>query len=104
YSQHAMTFEMRAIAASIIGGTMLTGGVGNIAGSPVGVLVLMTIETIVRASGITAGGRIWLQDVTTGTMLFLALVLQSAILSRRSVLANRGKGSFRQMVSKWMKK
>ena len=96
YSQHAMTFEMRAIAASIIGGTMLTGGVGNIAGSPVGVLVLMTIETIVRGSGITAGGRIWLQDVTTGIMLFLALMLQSAVLS------NRGKDSFKQTVSKWL--
>jgi simple sugar transport system permease protein len=83
YSQHAMIFEMRAIAASIIGGTMLTGGVGNIAGSPIGVLVLMTIETIVRGSGITAGGRIWLQDVTTGMILFLALVLQSVVLSRR---------------------
>jgi len=83
YSQHAMIFEMRAIAASIIGGTMLTGGVGNIAGSPIGVLVLMTIETIVRGSGITAGGRIWLQDVTTGIILFLALVLQSLILSHR---------------------
>jgi len=89
YSQHAMIFEMRAIAASIIGGTMLTGGVGNIAGSPIGVLVLMTIETIVRGSGITAGGRIWLQDVTTGTILFLALMLQSLILSRR------GKGNFK---------
>jgi len=51
----------------------------------------MTIETIVRGSGITAGGRIWLQDVTTGTMLFLALILQSAILSRR------GKGSFKDL-------
>ena len=83
YSQHAYIFEMKAIAASIIGGTMLTGGVGNIVGSPIGVLGLMTIETIVRASGITAGGRIWLQDVTTGIILFLALILQSVILSHR---------------------
>ena len=96
FSQHAMIFEMRAIAASIIGGTMLTGGVGNIVGSPIGVLILMTIETIVRSSGITAGGRVWLQDVTTGTMLFLALILQSAVLSMR------GKDSFKQIVSKWL--
>jgi len=57
----------------------------------------MTIETIVRGSGITAGGRIWLQDVTTGTMLFLALILQSAILSRR------GKTGFIKIVSNWLK-
>ena len=97
YSQHAMIFEMRAIAASIIGGTMLTGGVGNIVGSPIGVLVLMTIETIVRGSGITAGGRIWLQDVTTGIILFLALILQSVILS------HRGSGLFKKKISKWLK-
>jgi simple sugar transport system permease protein len=97
YSQHAMFFEMKAIASSISGGTLLTGGVGNIIGSPVGVLALMTIDTIVRASGITTGGREYLQDITTGAMLFLALILQSVVLSRR------GKGSFKQMVWGWLK-
>ncbi|MDR2922522.1 MAG: sugar ABC transporter permease YjfF [Treponema sp.] len=96
YSQHAMFFEMKAIASSIIGGTLLTGGVGNIIGSPIGVLALMTIDTIVRASGITTGGREYLQDITTGAMLFLALILQSVVLS------NRGKGSFKQMIPKWL--
>jgi simple sugar transport system permease protein len=97
YSQHAMFFEMKAIASSIIGGTLLTGGVGNIIGSPVGVLALMTIDTIVRASGITTGGREYLQDITTGAMLFIALILQSVVLSRR------GKGSFKQMIPQWLK-
>jgi simple sugar transport system permease protein len=97
YAQHAMFFEMKAIASSIIGGTLLTGGVGNIIGSPIGVLALMTIDTIVRASGITTGGREYLQDITTGAMLFLALILQSVVLSRR------GKGSFKQMIPKWLK-
>jgi simple sugar transport system permease protein len=96
YSQHAMFFEMKAIASSIIGGTLLTGGVGNIIGSPIGVLALMTIDTIVRASGITTGGREYLQDITTGGMLFLALILQSVVLSYR------GKGSFKQMIPKWL--
>ena len=96
YAQHAMTFEMRAIAASIIGGTMLTGGVGNIIGSPIGLLALMTIETIVRASGITADGRIYLQDVTTGAMLFLALMLQSLVLTRHG-------GGFKLGLPGWMK-
>jgi simple sugar transport system permease protein len=94
YAQHAMFFEMKAIAASIIGGTLLTGGVGNIIGSPIGVLTLMTIEAIVRASGITTSGREYLQDITTGAMLFLALVLQSIILSRHN------KGGFRTIVPK----
>jgi simple sugar transport system permease protein len=98
YSQHAMFFEMKAIASSIIGGTLLTGGVGNIIGSPIGVLALMTIDTIVRASGITTGGREYLQDITTGGMLFLALILQSVVLSYR------GKGSFKQMIHKMIPK
>jgi len=96
YAQHAMFFEMKAIASSIIGGTLLTGGVGNIIGSPIGVLALMTIDTIVRASGITTGGREYLQDITTGAMLFIALILQSVVLSRR------GKGSFKLMIPKWL--
>ncbi|MCL2243482.1 MAG: sugar ABC transporter permease YjfF [Treponema sp.] len=102
YSQHAFIFEMKAIAASIIGGTMLTGGVGNIVGSPIGVLVLMTIETIVRASGITSGGRIWLQDVTTGIILFLALILQSMILSHRGS-GNKVSSSFKKKIFKLLK-
>jgi len=98
YAQHAMYFEMKAIASSIIGGTLLTGGVGNIIGSPIGVLALMTIDTIVRASGITTGGREYLQDITTGAMLFIALILQSVVLSRR------GKGGFKRMIPQWLKK
>ena len=97
YAQHAMFFEMKAIASSIIGGTLLTGGVGNIIGSPIGVLALMTIETIVRASGITTGGREYLQDITTGAMLFLALVLQSVVLSRHD------RGSIKLTAPKWLK-
>ena len=76
---------------------MLTGGVGNIIGSPIGVLALMTIETIVRASGITTGGREYLQDITTGAMLFLALILQSVILLRHN------KGSFKLILPKWLR-
>ena len=39
---HASGAEMNAIASSIIGGTMLTGGVGNIIGTLFGVLSLST--------------------------------------------------------------
>ena len=44
---HADGAEMNAIASSIIGGTLLTGGVGNIAGTFFGVLSLSTIKNIV---------------------------------------------------------
>lgn len=47
---HATGAEMDAIASSIIGGTMLTGGVGNIAGTLFGVMSLGTILQIVSAA------------------------------------------------------
>ena len=83
YATHAGAFEMKAIAASIIGGTMLTGGVGNILGSPIGVITLMTIESLVIASGLT-NGRQYMLTITTGAMLCSAILLQSVVLSRRS--------------------
>ncbi|MCL2486765.1 MAG: sugar ABC transporter permease YjfF [Oscillospiraceae bacterium] len=79
---HANGFEMKAIAASIIGGTLLTGGVGNIIGSPIGVITLMTIESLVITSGLTTG-RQYMQGIMTGAMLGLAILLQSIVLSRR---------------------
>lgn len=72
--------EMEAIASSIIGGTLLTGGVGNVIGTLFGVMSLKTINTIVIASGLT---QPWWQKITTGLMLCFFILLQSVILSAR---------------------
>lgn len=72
--------EMEAIASSIIGGTLLTGGVGNVVGTLFGVMSLKTINTIVIASGLT---QPWWQKITTGLMLCFFILLQSVILSAR---------------------
>ncbi len=76
--------EMNAIASSIIGGTLLTGGVGNVMGTLFGVLTLTTIKSIVVASGLREP---WWQSITTGAMLCFFILLQSIVLARR------GKGS-----------
>lgn len=73
--------EMNAIASSIIGGTLLTGGVGNVIGTFFGVLTLTTIKAIVPASGLT---KPWWQSITTGGMLCFFIVLQSIVLSQRA--------------------
>jgi len=73
--------EMEAIASSIIGGTLLSGGVGNIIGTLFGVMSLKTINTIVIAAGLT---KPWWQKITTGLMLCFFILLQSIILSIRS--------------------
>lgn len=72
--------EMEAIASSIIGGTLLTGGVGSVIGTLFGVMSLKTINTIVIASGLT---QPWWQKITTGLMLCFFILLQSVILSSR---------------------
>lgn len=72
--------EMDAIAASIIGGTMLTGGVGNIAGTLFGVMSLGTILKIVAAAGL---GEAWWVGITRAAMLCLFLVIQSIVMSRK---------------------
>lgn len=77
---HAMGAEMDAIASSIIGGTMLTGGVGNIAGTLFGVMSLGTILKIVAAAGL---GEAWWVGITRAVMLCLFLVIQSVVMSRK---------------------
>ncbi len=78
---HASGAEMNAIASSIIGGTMLTGGVGNIIGTLFGVLSLSTIKNIVSALGFDEA---WWTNITVAAMLCLFLVIQSVVLKRKA--------------------
>ncbi len=73
---NASGFEMKAIAGSIIGGTMLTGGVGNLIGSPIGALTLLTINELIRAVGINSN----FQSIASGMLLCIFIVLQSSVL------------------------
>ena len=78
---HAAGAEMNAIASSIIGGTMLTGGVGNIAGTFFGVLSLSTIKNIVASLGLDEA---WWTNITVALMLCIFLLVQSIILARKN--------------------
>lgn len=78
---HASGAEMNAIASSIIGGTMLTGGVGNIIGTFFGVLSLSTIKNIVSSLGLDEA---WWTNITVAAMICLFLVIQSLVLMRKS--------------------
>ena len=85
--------EMNAIASSIIGGTLLTGGVGNVIGTLFGALTLTTIKSIVLASGLREP---WWQSITTGAMLCFFILLQSVVLT------SRGKGSIKSFLPQWL--
>jgi len=80
-ASHASGMEMNAIASSIIGGTMLTGGVGNIIGTFFGVLSLSTIQNIVSSAGLD---QAWWTGITIAAMLCLFLVIQSVVMARKS--------------------
>ncbi len=77
---NAMGAEMDAIASSIIGGTMLTGGVGNIIGTLFGVLSLGTIQNIVSSAGLDEA---WWTGITRAAMLCLFLIVQSVVIARK---------------------
>ena len=79
-ASHASGAEMNAIASSIIGGTMLTGGVGNIIGTLFGVLSLATIQSIVSSAGFD---QAWWTGITVAGMLCLFLVVQSIVIARK---------------------
>lgn len=79
-ASHASGMEMNAIASSIIGGTMLTGGVGNLIGTLFGVLSLSTIKNIVSSAGL---GDAWWTNITIATMLCLFLLVQSIVMARK---------------------
>ena len=77
---NATGMEMNAIASSIIGGTMLTGGVGNIIGTFFGVLSFSTIQNIVASAGLDEA---WWTGITKGVMLCLFLLIQSIVMARK---------------------
>ena len=79
-ASHATGMEMNAIASSIIGGTMLTGGVGNIIGTLFGVLSLSTIQNIVSSAGLD---QAWWTGITIAAMLCLFLIIQSVVIAKK---------------------
>ena len=90
---NASGFEMKAIAASIIGGTMLTGGVGNLIGSPIGALTLLTINELIRAAGVNSN----FQAIVSGLLLYIFIVLQSVVVWMR------GSGKFSLALPTWFR-
>lgn len=79
-ASNATQAEMQAIASAIIGGTLLSGGVGSVIGTLFGVMTLKTINNIVVASGLRE--PYW-QSITTGLLLCFFILLQSVILDYR---------------------
>lgn len=76
----AVGMELDAIAAVVIGGTLLTGGTGYVAGSVLGVLVLGLIQTLINFQGTLSS---WWTRIVIGLLLFAFILLQRVVFLRR---------------------
>ena len=76
FVEQAKGFEMDAIASSVIGGTLLTGGVGNVFGTLFGVLIKATIEAFITFQGTLSS---WWTRITIAALLCFFIVLQSIL-------------------------
>ena len=81
FVEQAKGFEMDAIASAVIGGTLLTGGVGNVFGSLFGVLIKGTIEAFITFQGTLSS---WWTRITIAAMLCFFIVLQSIFAAAKS--------------------
>lgn len=70
----AQGLEMDAISSAVIGGTLLTGGVGNVLGTLVGVMINGTISTLVKSNGKLVSS--W-ANIVTAILLCFFILLQS---------------------------
>jgi ribose/xylose/arabinose/galactoside ABC-type transport system permease subunit len=71
--------ELEAIAAVVIGGTLLSGGAGSLSGTLAGVLLLKVIQNLINQVGTLSS---YYQQVVSGVFLLLVVLIQTG-LSRR---------------------
>jgi ribose/xylose/arabinose/galactoside ABC-type transport system permease subunit len=80
YSLHAVGLELDAIAAVVIGGTILAGGSGYVLGTLLGVLVLGMISTLITFNGSLSS---WWIRIVIGALLFVFILLQRLVGLRK---------------------
>ena len=76
---HAIGMELDAIAAVVIGGTLLTGGAGYVVGTVLGITVLGLIQTIITFQGNLSS---WWTRIVIGALLFVFVLLQRTVVRR----------------------
>ncbi|HEV2798446.1 MAG TPA: ABC transporter permease, partial [Nocardioides sp.] len=81
-STHGNLMELDAIAAVVIGGTLLTGGRGTIVGTVIGVLIFSTLSIVFVLNNQDSST----QAVAKGLIIVVAVLLQQR-LARRSTTA-----------------
>jgi ribose transport system permease protein len=74
-STHGTLYELDAIAAVVIGGTLLIGGRGTIVGTVLGVLIFTTLGNVFTLNNLSSSA----QAVARGVIIVLAVLLQQRL-------------------------
>lgn len=81
FANTAVAMELDAIAAVVIGGTLLTGGIGGMFGTFIGVLIFGIINTAIAFEGTLNS---WWTKIGIAGLLLLFIVMQRMIEGRRA--------------------
>jgi len=77
-STHGTLYELEAIAAVVVGGTLLVGGRGTIVGTVFGVLIFATLTNVFTLNNLSISA----QAVAKGVIIVAAVLLQQRIAAR----------------------
>ncbi|TFV86780.1 ABC transporter permease [Blastococcus sp. CT_GayMR16] len=83
-STHGTLYELDAIAAVVIGGTLLLGGRGTIVGTVVGVLIFTTLNNVFTLNNLSSSA----QAVAKGVIIVLAVLLQMRLATGEGRVRN----------------
>jgi ribose transport system permease protein len=79
-STHGTLYELDAIAAVVIGGTLLSGGRGTIVGTVLGVLIFTTLTNVFTLNNLDTSN----QAVAKGAIIIAAVLLQQRVTGKNT--------------------
>jgi galactofuranose transport system permease protein len=74
-------FELYAIAAVVVGGTLLTGGAGSMAGSLAGLLLFGVLQNMINQVGTLTS---YVQQMVSGLFLIVVVTIQTYLARKRA--------------------
>lgn len=86
YGLQNMGMELDALSSAVIGGTLLTGGVGTVVGTTIGAMIQGIIQTIVTYQNLNT----WWTKVTIAGLLCFFIVIQRIIAIRAEKMKGKG--------------
>ena len=89
--------ELLVIAAAVIGGTSLAGGIGTVAGAMLGAVLMQSLQSGMVLLGVDTP----LQNIVVGVVLVLAVWLDTVYRSRRAGRVPRARRSSRCATFRW---